>query len=75
MEGKDEGKRAECLLPTRQVGDVLPALLGWTHTEDYPLREGVKTVHQLQLSITSLSDHLHRHRHNPLAQTELASQT
>ena len=42
VQGKDQGEGAECLLPARQVGDVLPALLGRPHTEHYALHKKEK---------------------------------
>jgi len=37
VQGKHQGQGAQGLLPTRQVGNVLPALLWRPHTENYTL--------------------------------------
>lgn len=50
--------RRRHLLSSRQVADVLPALLRRAHGEDNALSKGVHGVHQLQLSITTKGDHL-----------------
>ena len=33
VQGKHQGEGTQCLLPARQVGDVLPGLLRGTHTD------------------------------------------
>lgn len=39
VQGEDKGEGAEGLLPARQVGNVLPALLGRPHTEHNALQQ------------------------------------
>ena len=53
MESEDQGERGESLLSSREIGDVLPGLLGRPHTEHYSFSEWIETVHQLELSVSS----------------------
>ena len=46
------------LFTTRQVGNILPALLGRTDGEENAFGERVEAVHQFQLRIPSEGDHL-----------------
>jgi len=41
-----------------QVGNILPAFLGWHHAEDYTLGEWIHAVNEFQLSIPSKCNHL-----------------
>ena len=45
VQGKHQGEGTQCLLPARQVGDVLPGLLRGTHT-DSRRQETVLVTHQ-----------------------------
>ena len=58
VEGEDQGERGEGLLPTGEVGNVLPGFLWWPHAEHDTLSEGVETVHQLELGVSAQGDHL-----------------
>lgn len=58
MQGEDQGQRRERLLTARQVGYVLPRLLGRPDAEDDALTERVQRVDQLQLGVTAQRDHL-----------------
>eukprot|EP00962_Isochrysis_galbana_P023267 scaffold7006_cov108-Isochrysis_galbana.AAC.8 len=53
VERKDERERRERLLASREVGDVLPRLLGRPYREDDALGEGVERVDQLQLGVAA----------------------
>ncbi len=46
VQGKHKGKRAERLLTTGQIRNVLPALLRWHDAENDTFREGIQTVNQ-----------------------------
>ena len=59
---EDQRKRRQRLLPSREVGDVLPRFLGRANAEDDALAERVQRVHQLQLRVATQSDHLGKQR-------------
>eukprot|EP00964_Phaeocystis_antarctica_P083806 scaffold52749_cov71-Phaeocystis_antarctica.AAC.2 len=58
VQREDERERGEGLLAAREVGDMLPRLLGRPHAEDDALGEGVERVEQLELRVATERDHL-----------------
>ena len=58
VQGEHKGERGERLLPSGQVGDVLPALLRRPDRENNALAEGVERVDQLELGVSAQRDHL-----------------
>jgi len=58
MQSENQSEGTQRLLASRQIGDVFPALLGWHDTEDDTFGERVHAVNELQLGITTQSDHL-----------------
>jgi hypothetical protein len=46
------------LFTTREIGDVLPALLGRHDAEQDPLGERIETVDEFQFSVSTHRDHL-----------------
>ena len=58
MQRKHQRVRTKRLLPTRQIADILPALLRWHDGEENPLREGVERVDEFELGISAQSDEL-----------------
>ena len=58
MKSENKRKGTEGLLATRQIRDILPALLGGHDTEDYAFRERVHAVNEFQLSVSAKSNHL-----------------
>mgnify|MGYP001590681608 CR=1 FL=1 len=57
---EDESERAERLLPSREVRDVLPALLGRHDAEDDAFREWIQRVDEFKLCVAAERDHLPR---------------
>jgi hypothetical protein len=58
MKSENESQGRKRLLASRQVGDILPTLLGRHDGEDDTLREGIRRVVELEFSVTAEGDHL-----------------
>ena len=58
MKRENQSKGTKGLLATRQITDILPALLGRHDREQNALAEGIKRIHELELRVSAHGDHL-----------------